>query len=133
MAKLAQLEKANEAAKALPRAAKKNKHFAIPKAVESHYLGREVELVTLAQAFWSKDQVQHQQKRHVIYGVGGSGKTQFCGKYAQEFRERYGFVLDTLLVIGLDRMLTSWSRMQLLGCILDRWRNSRPIEKLAHI
>jgi Cdc6-like AAA superfamily ATPase len=95
MAKLTNLEKANEAAKALPRTVKKNKHFAIPKAVESHYLGREMELNTLAQAFWSKDQVQnHQQKRYVIYGVGGSGKTQLCGKYAQEFRDRCVLVPD---------------------------------------
>jgi Cdc6-like AAA superfamily ATPase len=89
MVKLTNLEKANEAAKALPRAVKKNKHFAIPKVVESHYLGREKELNDLAQAFWSQNQTQHhQQKRYVVYGVGGSGKTQFCGKYAQEFRER---------------------------------------------
>lgn len=95
MAKLTNLEKANEAAKALPRAAKQNKHFAIPKAVESHYLGRETELDSLAQAFWSKDQAHHhQQKRYVVYGVGGSGKTQFCSKYAQEFRERCVLIVD---------------------------------------
>jgi signal recognition particle GTPase len=90
MNKLKTLEKANEAAKALPKAVKKNKHFSIPKAVESHYLGREEELKALEKAFWSQDQVQsHQQKRYVVYGVGGSGKTQFCGKYAQEFRDRH--------------------------------------------
>ncbi|CAI9625001.1 unnamed protein product [Alternaria burnsii] len=90
MAKLTNLGKAIEAGNALPQTSKKNRHFAIPKAVESHYLGREVELDTLAQAFWPKAQAQnHEQKRFVIHGVGGSGKTQFCSKYAQEYRERY--------------------------------------------
>ncbi|CAA9965141.1 NB-ARC and TPR domain protein [Pyrenophora teres f. maculata] len=90
MIKLTNLEKSNEAAKALTHNVKRNEHFAIPKAVESHYLGRDIELSELEEAFWPKTPVQcHQQKRYVVYGVGGSGKTQFCGKYAQEFRNRY--------------------------------------------
>ncbi|KAK1908964.1 hypothetical protein CFE70_009146 [Pyrenophora teres f. teres 0-1] len=90
MIKLTNLEKANEAAKALTHNVKRNEHFAIPKAVESHYLGRDIELSDLEEALWPKTQVQnHQQKRNVVYGVGGSGKTQLCGKYAQKFLNRY--------------------------------------------
>jgi Cdc6-like AAA superfamily ATPase len=121
MAKLTNLEKANDAARALPQTVNKNKHFAIPKAVESHYLGRETELNTLAQAFWPKDQVKpHRQKRYVISGVGGSGKTQFCGKYAQEFRDRYVLTPDMYIAMYLHCELTDWARMQLLGCFLGR-------------
>ena len=28
------------------------------------------------------------QKRFVLYGIGGSGKTQACFKFAQDYRER---------------------------------------------
>lgn len=28
------------------------------------------------------------QKRFVVYGLGGSGKTQACLKFAQDYRER---------------------------------------------
>lgn len=30
----------------------------------------------------------HTQKRYVIYGLGGSGKTEFCCKFAQDNREQ---------------------------------------------
>ncbi|KAJ4399164.1 hypothetical protein N0V91_009621 [Didymella pomorum] len=110
MAKLVDLEKVNNSARASPLAEKKNKHFAIPKAVESHYLGREAELDTLAKALWAKSSTGHrQQKRYVVHGVGGSGKTQFCGKYAEEFRESYWgvFWIDGASVDRLKDSLTT--------------------------
>lgn len=134
MAKLTNLGKAIEAGNALPQTTKKNKHFAIPKAVESHYLGREVELDTLAQAFWPKAQTQnHEQKRFVIHGVGGSGKTQFCSKYAQEYRERFVSISLNYLSMCFDQMLTIWSLMQVLGCFLGRRSICRPSKGLTRI
>ena len=32
---------------------------------------------------------QKMQKRYVLHGLGGSGKTQICLKFAQDHRERY--------------------------------------------
>jgi signal recognition particle GTPase len=31
------------------------------------------------------------QRRFVLYGLGGSGKTQICVRFAQVYRERYIF------------------------------------------
>lgn len=38
---------------------------------------------------WPEGPDELRQKRYVVYGVGGSGKTQFCCKYAQDHRERH--------------------------------------------
>jgi GTPase SAR1 family protein len=32
---------------------------------------------------------QHQHKIFVIWGLGGSGKTQFCLKFVEDNRDRY--------------------------------------------
>ena len=37
--------------------------------------------------------LQSVQKRFVVYGLGGSGKTQVCLKFAQDHREKYGIFL----------------------------------------
>jgi hypothetical protein len=68
-----------------------NKHFKIPQPVSAKLTGRE-EMAQLVEKvlFPYKDTVQfRQQRRFVIYGVGGSGKTQFCCKFAQDHREKY--------------------------------------------
>ena len=68
-----------------------NKHFHIPQVVSSIFTGRE-EISRLVQEalFTSEDaDHSHQQRRYIIYGLGGSGKTQFCSKFAQDHRERY--------------------------------------------
>ncbi|MCJ1244074.1 hypothetical protein MMC30_001271 [Trapelia coarctata] len=44
----------------------------------------ESSLLTQESTEWS-----HQQRRFIIYGIGGSGKTQFCCKFAQDHRERF--------------------------------------------
>ncbi|KAL2845384.1 tetratricopeptide repeat domain-containing protein [Aspergillus pseudodeflectus] len=56
-----------------------NKHFYIPQNVMSYYTGREKQLSELEQML----------DRFVIHGLGGSGKTQFCCKFAQDNREHY--------------------------------------------
>lgn len=59
------------------------------------------------------------QKRIVIEGLGGSGKTQFCCKYASFCRQRYVIRLGSIAV-NLAWLLIFTS--QLLGNILDqRW------------
>ena len=64
-----------------------NKHFDIPQLVDRFYTGREDEAEKL-QNWLFQSPVTSSQKRFVVYGVGGSGKTQFCCKFADDNRER---------------------------------------------
>lgn len=69
-----------------------NKYFDIPDAVAVPYVGREREAEELAA--WllpdSSDKARvRMQRRFVVHGVSGSGKTQFCCKFAEDHRERY--------------------------------------------
>lgn len=66
-----------------------NEYFNIPQPVDSNYIGREDKAAKLADLFFSHVPGQsEEQKRFVIYGVGGSGKTQFCCKFAQDHQQR---------------------------------------------
>lgn len=67
-----------------------NKHFHIPQVVSSIFTGREdmAELVERSLLAQESTESVHQQRRFIIYGIGGSGKTQFCCKFAQDHRER---------------------------------------------
>ena len=76
----------------------KNKHFDTPKPVDQFYTGRADEAEQLKNWMLPKgshcqgrgpETTQTKQIRFVIYGVGGSGKTQFCCKFAEDNREQY--------------------------------------------
>jgi hypothetical protein len=41
-----------------------------------------------AQQQQQKQQQQHRQKRFVLHGLGGCGKTQLCLKFVEEHREK---------------------------------------------
>ncbi|KAF1849642.1 tetratricopeptide repeat domain-containing protein [Cucurbitaria berberidis CBS 394.84] len=75
-----------------------NKHFDTPKPVETFYTGRAEQAEQLGnwilpQASQSKarssEMTHEKQKRFVVYGVGGSGKTQFCCKFAEDNRDHF--------------------------------------------
>ena len=59
--------------------ASSNKHFDIPQAVSSIFTGRESQLEELRAAFLSpmSEGKSRMQRRFVISGLGGSGKTQW--------------------------------------------------------
>lgn len=71
-----------------------NEHFDIPKPVDPFYTGREYYAKRLRS--WmlpspSRKQrggstLKAEQKRFVVYGLGGAGKTQFCSKFAEDNR-----------------------------------------------
>lgn len=74
-----------------------SKYFDIPKPVDQFYIGRAAEAEKLKD--WLLPVGFHRQsreaqktcikqKRFVIYGVGGSGKTQFCCKFAEDNRDQ---------------------------------------------
>ena len=73
-----------------------NKHFDTPKPVDQFYTGRTDQADQLNNWLLTKDyqrqdvttkKTHAKQKRFVIYGVGGSGKTQFCCKFAEDNRD----------------------------------------------
>ena len=68
----------------------RNKHFYIPQVVSSVFTGREDISQDVEEALLTRQdlEVTRQQRRYVIYGIGGSGKTRFCSKFAQDHRER---------------------------------------------
>ena len=71
-------------------ARRRNRHFHIPQAVSSIFTGREDISQTVEDSLLAQDITESfkQQRRFVIYGIGGSGKSQFCSKFAQDHRER---------------------------------------------
>ena len=79
------------AAAGLASKAPLNKYFHIPRAVSSIFTGREKLLKELKDDLdsSSSSEDQHQQRRFIIYGLGGSGKTEFCCKFAQDNRQRW--------------------------------------------
>jgi len=74
-----------------------NEHFDIPKPVDPFYTGREDYAERLRSWFLpapSRKQrgekiAKAEQKRFVVYGFGGAGKTQFCSKFAQDNRQYF--------------------------------------------
>lgn len=68
----------------------RNKHFHIPQVVSSTFTGREDMSQLVERSLLARESTDssRQQRRFIIYGIGGSGKTQFCCKFAQDHRER---------------------------------------------
>ncbi|KAF2006584.1 tetratricopeptide repeat domain-containing protein [Amniculicola lignicola CBS 123094] len=76
----------------------KNEHFDTPKPVDQFYTGREDQEAQLSAWLLGEgidgqgkytDKTQTRQKRFVIYGVPGAGKTQFCCKFAEDNRDHF--------------------------------------------
>ncbi|PSN66380.1 hypothetical protein BS50DRAFT_635509 [Corynespora cassiicola Philippines] len=71
---------------------KRNQHFSIPKPVSDFYTGhRELlkELQAAFDVFHVSKEIPDKPKRFVAFGVGGSGKTQFCCKFADDNRDNF--------------------------------------------
>jgi hypothetical protein len=65
-----------------------NKHFVVARSVKSFYTGREREMAKIKAAF-DDDTTCYGQKRFVIFGLGGSGKTELVLKYAEDYAQLY--------------------------------------------
>ena len=68
-----------------------NKHFRVPYGASNFFTGRVDVAKRLERSMLCspKSAVPQIQKRFVLYGLGGSGKTQFCLKFVQDHRQRY--------------------------------------------
>lgn len=84
-----ELGKAVAAAKAisLQTPASLNRHFLVLRSVKSYYTGREKQMSKLVAAF--SDRTFVGQKRFVIYGLAGSGKTELAVKYDESNLQSY--------------------------------------------
>ena len=98
----------------------RNRHFHIPQAVSSIFTGREDISQTVEDSLLAPESTQpnRQQRRFIIHGMGGSGKSQFCSKFAQDHREK---LVSTTYS---ERTQSNALLGQILGCFLDR-RNVR--------
>ncbi|KAL8996607.1 MAG: hypothetical protein Q9188_006530 [Gyalolechia gomerana] len=90
-----------------PSSCFRNKYFEVPRNPISVFTGRE-EVCEQLHAHCSpsgKTNIQRQQKRFVIHGLGGSGKTQVCLKFAEDHREEFWgiFWLDASSAESLER------------------------------
>lgn len=103
--------------------ASSNEHFSVPQGVEKYYTGRANFLEDVKHSFTAPESPSQGQvqRRIVIYGVGGSGKTQFCCKYAQLYRQKSVDITQCLerLIAGADMIA------KLLGYLLDQCKLRR--------
>ncbi|KAF7874770.1 hypothetical protein EAF04_001944 [Stromatinia cepivora] len=84
-----QLRNAINSTAAVVSSAHLNKHFYVPKAVSSIFTGRKRLLKELVEVSFASSPDSPAQKHFVVRGLGGSGKTEFCCKFAQVNREKF--------------------------------------------
>ncbi|KEZ43802.1 hypothetical protein SAPIO_CDS3953 [Scedosporium apiospermum] len=67
-------------------------HFYPPQDITPTFVGRRDKIEVVYTALFPTDQFESCPKRNtfVIFGMGGSGKTQFCSKFAYDYRHKYG-------------------------------------------
>jgi hypothetical protein len=67
-----------------------NKHYCVPYNLSGIFTGRDDIIRKLREGCLPSETEDRlaKQKRFVLYGLGGSGKTQVCLKFAQDCRER---------------------------------------------
>ena len=67
-----------------------NKHYCVPHNLSAIFSGRDEIIQNMSEVCLPLDTENRliKQKRFVLYGLGGSGKTQTCIKFADEYRER---------------------------------------------
>jgi tetratricopeptide (TPR) repeat protein len=68
-----------------------NVHFVVPRSASSMFTGREETAKLLRQKIVSTPVMRglRQHKIFVVWGLGGSGKTQFCLKFVEDNRDKY--------------------------------------------
>lgn len=66
-----------------------NQYFSVPEAVKGYFTGRGTLLEGLGRTLDDDPSQEYRaQKRFVVQGLGGSGKTQFCCKFAELNRQK---------------------------------------------
>ena len=89
----------------------KNIHWWVPRSVNTRFTGR-TEILQRIESALTQPASSKQQRRFVITGIGGQGKSEICLKIADQVRERY--------VGRLQGYRMSFSNiLQVLGRLLD--------------
>ena len=67
-----------------------NKHYCVPHNLSALFTGRDDIIQKISEMCLpsSTQDRRIMQKRFVLYGLGGSGKTQICIKFAHDYQER---------------------------------------------
>jgi primosomal protein N' len=68
-----------------------NEIYAVLRSSSNYFTGRKLYAEDMKEAFNAprSHSMSHRQKIFVIYGLGGSGKTQFCLKYIEDNKSRF--------------------------------------------
>ncbi|KAI1346598.1 tetratricopeptide repeat domain-containing protein [Xylaria sp. FL0043] len=113
-----------------------NEHFHTPQPVSSIYTGREELLEELKDKFIQRPgyPMGKLQRRFVIHGLGGSGKTQFCCKFAEDNRHSFWgvFYVDGSSVSNIKKSMGEIARLagkepnanaaiEWLSSVKERW------------
>ena len=92
-----------------------NKHYNIPYNLSAIFTGRNDIIQRLYKGLLlsGTETALIEQKRFVLYGLGGSGKTQACIKFAQDYRERFWgiFWIDASSHTTVQQSFLNISRM----------------------
>lgn len=71
-----------------------NVHWMVPRAINSLFTGRSDLLSRIQKALQSKSiSVAQQQRRFVITGLGGQGKSEICLQIASLMKQQYVFLV----------------------------------------
>ena len=67
-----------------------NKHYCVPLNLSTMFTGRDDLIQNISEGClpFDNEKMLSKQKRFVLFGLGGSGKTQACLKFAHDYRER---------------------------------------------
>jgi len=76
--------------------AHKNKHFEVAHQLSHMFTGQGQIGKRLETAFMPSKYKCPSQRRFVLFGMGGAGKTQICLRYANDYRDRYRNVCSSL-------------------------------------
>jgi len=97
----------------MPNALPYNQYYFVPRNSTGIFTGRDDILRKLHDCFFPNESRLASQKRFILYGLGGSGKTQTCTVFAEAHRER-------LVVHGYEVVAVRLMLDQVLGYLLDR-------------
>ncbi|KAH8911299.1 hypothetical protein BR93DRAFT_326599 [Coniochaeta sp. PMI_546] len=91
-------------------------HFDIPEEVSSTFIGRQDMLRVLRDAFFPGGEPTSSpgQKSFVIFGMGGSGKTELCSKFANDNKHEYTAVF-TIRAASPETIKESYCNIGLLA------------------
>lgn len=89
-----------------------HRHFYPPHGRVSKFVGRKDMLDVIRHVFLPEEEYNNAEMRKsfVVFGMGGSGKTQLCSQFANQYRKRYAAVF-TIHAASKETITDSFSRI----------------------